>query len=139
MIDKLPTLFDDNWRTRSAADIATALSAPATLQPMTREQFLGLAVQSGANPKELGKLWAFSEYMISVRDALEGGGLEGMTALIATMPIDLPAETLAAVNAAVAATTLNAGGTQEAFSEEGVTAALQADGYTWSGSEWVRA
>jgi hypothetical protein len=142
MIDKLITIFTPqgiNWRTNSAETLAAALSQPVALQPMTLTEFFGAVVQAGGAPSEIRKLWAYDQYVTLATDALTKGDLQGMAALIATMPVDLDAGTMQAIGAVVAAATVNVGGRQATWTAQQVTATLTAAGYTWTGTEWARA
>ena len=143
MIDKLIQIYTpDNWRTHSAADIATALSAPATLQPMTLIEFQIAAAQAGGNPEKMGELgntWG-GNWMNRASDALEAGRLIDVAGLIQSIPAAdkalVGAESLAAIGAVIAGATLNAGDTQSEFTAQDVTDALTAAGYVWSDGQW---
>ena len=138
MIDKLITIYTPaNWREQDAETLAAALSQPVGMTPMTLTEFFGAVVQAGGAPSEIRKLWAYDQYVTLATDALAKGDLEGMAALIATMPVDLDAGTQAAIGAVVAGATINAGRRSQAWTADEVTAALTQAGYAWTGTEWA--
>jgi hypothetical protein len=135
-------MFDEilkitHWYNKDAKTLATALSEPAAMTPMPFTTFFGAVVQSGGSPAEIRKLWAFDRYMQSAADAFEKGELQGVMALLATMPVDLDAGTMQAIGGVVAAMTVNAGGRQATWTAEEVTEALAEAGYTWKDGEWL--
>ena len=133
-----------HWYNKTAADIATALSTPATLQPMTLQKFFFAVSQSSGLPEKLGELWGIGggRFVDRTEAALEKGDLRGVQGYLATIPgagrTGVGNPTLNAINTVIAANTLNAGGTQVDFTAQAVTDELTAAGYSWTNGEWVR-
>lgn len=125
------------WYKFPAADLASALSALATITPMSLVQFFGAVVAAGGDAEKLGELWdvAGGRWIDRAEIALQDGDLSAVNGLLATIPASVKASvgatTMTAVQTVVTGATLNAGGTQEAFTAEGVAAALTAAGYVW--------
>jgi hypothetical protein len=144
MIERLDSIFSPvNWQTQSADELATALSQPVAMTPMTLTQFFGASMQAGGNAEKLGELgdvWG-GRWLNRASEAIAAGDLEDVSGLLAALPAKARAAVgaagLTAVGAVVASATINAGGRAEAFTAEEVTEALTEADYTWNDSEWV--
>lgn len=143
-----------SWRTGDAATLAAELMEPVALRPMSLLDLFQAATAAGADPAEFRPVWGFSEFVRRIEAALQDGDLAGMQALLATIPVDLSPGTLAAVQQVVGANTLTRlQANWPEFDEQGnpapetlaavdaawVESTLTAAGYSWNGTQWVRA
>lgn len=139
----------NEWRPQTAATLAAAITQPAALRPMSLMQLFTAAAQAGATVAEFSAVWQYSEFVRRVETALTTGDLAGATALLAVCPVQFGERTLAAIQVVLVANTLRLVdvvateqsqlGAPESVTDSDVTAALEAAGYVWDGSEWVRA
>jgi len=139
-----------DWRSKTAAQLAAAITAPAALRETRLTSAFGEAVQRGADITELGKCYSVmnNEFVINLRDALHDGDLEQVSILVAIAAGQLswPLATQNALNATIAAHTLTLieqvaeglGETAPDVDEAAVVAALTEAGFTWDGAEWGR-
>ena len=134
------------WRSMAAAQLASALNAPAALAKMTLEQFFAATVAAGGAPAELAKLWPFQQYIVWANEGLNAGDYARVMALLATIPVELDEATQTAISAAVTAATLPAvahywpadddDAPPAEVTSEDVTTALAAAGFGWNGTTW---
>lgn len=157
MIGLTPIFHTSSWQAGhidDAATIAAELNTAAALRPLTLLSLFQAAVAQGADPAELAKVWPVSEFVQRFEATIADGDLAGAQAMLATIPVALDPATLAAVQAVITANTLTAGQANwPEFDEQGnptgdppatfdaawVESTLTAAGYTWNGTQWVRA
>lgn len=155
MIPAIQRMYGANeWVAMNSSSLAVELMKPATLRRMSLIDLFRYATGAGADPTEFRSLWAYGEFVQRMESALQDGDLAGVQALLATMPVDLTAGTLAAVQQVVAENTLSrlranwpdvvdaagnpAPDPPDVVDAAWVDATLTAAGYSWDGSQWVR-
>ena len=144
----------NEWLTKTAAVLAAEISQPAGLKKIDGLTGLFRAlVGAGATAAEFSPLWNAGDYLRRVELAISNRDYSGLGALFATMPADLSDSGKMALGALFG----DFAGTGGAFTasivemvadETGepvpdvdaaaVESALNAAGWSWSGSAWER-
>jgi len=155
MVNTTAITMISGWASLDAAALAGLLNTPATMRPTTLTVFFQAVVGAGgslADIDALGAKWG-GRYIDRASQALADGDLAAMSVLLA-LALDISETTAGALQAAVAGFTLTAGQANwPEFDENGdptgdppaeftaqwVTDTLTAAGYSWNGSQWVRA
>ncbi len=149
MIYLLDTILPGQWATMTDAQLAEELNKPATLRPMTLEQFFGGVVAQGGDPAALGELWDIGGGRLVDRAeaSLLAGDLAGVTAYIATIPpggqVAIGETTLTAMQAVIGAASLStwrakvAGPNADPATAEAVAETMAVRGWTWDGTAWT--
>ena len=142
-------ILPGKWAPVTDAQLPEELNKPATLRPMTLEQFFGGVVAQGGNPAALGELWDIGGGRLVDRAeaSLLSGDLGGVTAYIATIPTGVQADiggtTMAAIQAVIGAASLStwrakvAGPNADPATAEAVAEVMAVRGWTWDGTAWT--
>lgn len=135
----------NEWRDQEAQRLATAILQPVALRPMSLMDLFQLSVAQGALTVEFRSIWGYGEFVKRTEEALQGGNLVGAVGLLQVCPVSFSPQTLAAIQAILAANTLRvvdvaAAERREAapvtVTTDDVIAALAAAGYQWDGLFW---
>ncbi len=151
-IYNLPSWADN--RSGDAATLATEANTPASFRHMELKDLFG-AIIGAANPADratvagqLRPLMKEKATVDMVVASITDGDLVGLQSILMLLAADFTAPTQAAINAVVAANTIKAGALNwneddgempDPFTAEWVTATLTDAGYSWNGTQWVRA
>ncbi len=144
----LEKLIGSEWTTTPAADITTALNAPAAMRPMGLAAFMSAVVAAGGDGIALGELWKVGDgYIGRAEVSLLAGKLNEVAMFVASIPQNhrdvMGTTTLGAIATVIGAAALStwqaqiAGPNAEAATEAGVVGWLGAQGWTWDGAAWT--
>ena len=151
-IYNLPS-WQDN-RSGDAATLATEANTPASIRKMELKDLFA-AIITAANPADratvagqLRPLMKEKATVDMVVSSITNGDLVGLQAILTLLAGDFTAPTNVAINAVVEANTIKAGAMYwneedgecpDPFTAEWVNATLTDAGYSWNGTQWVRA
>ena len=151
-IYNLPS-WQDN-RSGDAATLATEANTPASIRKMELKDLFAAIIGAAdvadraTVAGELRPLMKESATVDMVVSSITNGDLVGLQAILTLLAGDFTAPTNVAINAVVEANTIKAGAMYwneedgecpDPFTAEWVNATLVQAGYSWNGSEWVRA
>ena len=152
VIYNLPSWADN--RSGDAATLATEANTPASFRTMELKDLFGAIIfaadeaDRGTVAGELRPLMKESATVDMVVSSITNGDLVGIQAILMLLSWDFTAPTKAAINAVVVVNTITAGQANwneddcecpDPFTAEWVTATLTDAGYSWNGTQWVRA
>lgn len=144
----------NEWRTMTGAEITDGMNQPASIRKMELKNLfaaiIGAADEAdrGTVAGELRPLMKEKATVDMVVTSISTGDLVGLQSILMLLAGDFTAPTQAAINAVVEANTIKAGAMYwneedgecpDPFTAEWVNATLVQAGYSWNGSEWVRA
>lgn len=142
-----------DWKSVAAAGLATGVNRAASFTPYRNyTEFRNEALTNGANRSELAKLYRNAAFLGVLRDVLESGDIERITAIredfgdideyqdMAVATKQVLSSTLSARELSWLAVTAADLGEDVPQNVNGaaVTAALNAAGWTWNGNAWEK-
>ena len=148
----LPSWADN--RSGDAATLATEANTPASIRKMELKDLFAAIIGAADEADratvagELRPLMKEKATVDMVVVSISTGDLVGLQSILMLLSGDFSAPTQAAINAVVAANTITAGAMYwseddgdcpDPFTAEWVTADLTQKGYSWNGTQWVRA